>query len=132
MPPHILLDLKNLITELKSFHHLYEVGSVDESQMTERMCKYVAKVSNDPHENIMMLQQMGVEDLFDGAVDEAPCSYKLSIKSDFVLGLEKSISNLKRILLQQEVSVVGVQGMGGLGKTTLALALFNDQEIKGN
>eukprot|EP00253_Pinus_taeda_P002508 PITA_02508 len=131
MPPHILLDLKNLITELNNFHHLYEVGSVDESEMTERMCKYVAKVSNDPHENIMMLQQIGVEDLFDGAVDEAPCSYKLSIKSDFVRGLEKSISNLKRILLQREVSVVGVQGMGGLGKTTLALALFNDQEIKG-
>jgi translation initiation factor RLI1 len=54
------------------------------------------------------------------------------VKSDFVVGLEKNIWNLKRILLQREVSVVGVQGMGGVGKTTMALALCNDQEIKGN
>jgi len=29
------------------------------------------------------------------------------------------------------VSVVGVKGMGGAGKTTMAWALCNDKEIKG-
>jgi hypothetical protein len=48
------------------------------------------------------------------------------------VGLENHVWTLKRTLLQTEVSVVGVQGMGGLGKTTLALALSNDKEIKGD
>jgi hypothetical protein len=97
---------------------------MDESKMNET----ISKLTNDPRENAMMLQQMGADDMFDEA---PPCTYNGSLNSDFVVGLEKNIWNLKKILLQREVSVVGLQGMGGLGKTTLALALCNDREIKG-
>ncbi|XP_057843948.2 probable disease resistance protein At4g33300 [Cryptomeria japonica] len=50
--------------------------------------------------------------------------------SQFYVGLEKCIWDLKRLLFRNEVSVVGVHSMGGGGKTTLALALCNDLQIK--
>ncbi|KAH9292954.1 hypothetical protein KI387_041860, partial [Taxus chinensis] len=52
-------------------------------------------------------------------------------KSQIYVGLEKSIVDLKELLFQREVTVVGVHCMGGGGKTTLALALSNDPQIKG-
>ena len=130
MPASMLLDVKNVITELKSLGHLYHLRSMDDnSKMNERILKHVSKLSSDPGENAMILQQMGAAD---DMLDEAPCSYDGLLKSDCVVGLDNSIWNLKRILLHKEVSVVGVHGMGGVGKTTMALALCNDQEIKGN
>jgi len=72
----------------------------------------------------MVLQQMGPDDMFDGGYDGL-------VKSNLEVGIEKNIWNLKRLLLQRDVSIVDVQGMGGICKTTMVLALFNDQEIKG-
>ena len=81
----------------------------------------------------MMLQRIGPNAMFDGAFVEYPTSNcKYLGKSNFVVGLEKNIGNLKRIFLQRGVSLVGVQGMGGVGKKTVALSLCNDKEIKGN
>jgi len=131
MPASMFLDVKNLITELKSLGHLYDLRSV-ESKMTETMFKHVSKLTNDPRENAMILQQMGSDDMFDEAFDESPCSFDGLGNSDFVVGLDKNMWNLKRILLQKEVSIVGLHGMGGVGKTTMALDLCNDQEIKGD
>jgi hypothetical protein len=60
---------------------------------------------------------MGSNDMFDVAFDEAPtCNYSGSGKPDFVVGLEKNIFNLKPILLQREVSVFGIQRIGGVGQ----------------
>jgi hypothetical protein len=129
MPVQLFLDVKNIITELKSFRHLFESRSVDERKVKETI---VPNLTNDPLENATMLQQMGPDSMFDGAFAEAPpCRYDGSLKTDFVVGLEKNIWNLKKILLQREVSIVGVQGMGGVGKTTTALSLCNDRDIKG-
>jgi hypothetical protein len=128
MPVNILLDVKNLITELNSLRHLYELGSFDENKMNVT----ISKLTSDPHQNAMMLQQMGGDYMIEGDSVEAPCSCDGLGTSDFVVGLEKNIWNLKRILLQREVSVVGMQCMGGAGKTTMALALCNDKEIKGD
>ncbi|GLJ19976.1 hypothetical protein SUGI_0362230 [Cryptomeria japonica] len=50
--------------------------------------------------------------------------------SQFYVGLEKCIGFLKGLLTENEVSVVGVQCMAGGGKTTLALALCNDHQIR--
>lgn len=128
MPLNILLDVKNILTELNSLRRLYELGSMDESKMNGTILKHSSKLTNDAHENSMMLQQMAVDD---GDSVAVPCSYDGLAKPDFVMGLEKNIGNLKRILFQKEMSLVAVQGMGGIGKTTIALALCNDKEIKG-
>jgi hypothetical protein len=89
MPVNIFLDVKSLITELQSLRQLYKSVSVDESKMNETL----SKLTIDPHENAMMLQQMGADDTFDGAFDEAPCRYNGLQKPDFVVGLEKNIWN---------------------------------------
>lgn len=87
MPVNLSLDVKNFIEELKNLRQLCEKGSVDERKVNEAI---VPKLTNDPQKNVMMLQQMGSDDMFDGALDEAaPCSYNDSVKSDFVMGLEK-------------------------------------------
>eukprot|EP00253_Pinus_taeda_P021724 PITA_21724 len=129
MPDQLSLELKNIISEFKGLRHLYELEAVDERNVNETI---VARLTNDPDENATMLQQMGPHGMFDGAFDEASTSDRSgSVKSDFVVGLEKTIVNIKKILLQREVSVVAVQGIGGVGKTTMAWSLCNDQEIKG-
>ena len=52
MPLTMLLEVKNLITELHSLGHQYELGSVDESEMSGT----IARLANDPCKNAMMLQ----------------------------------------------------------------------------
>lgn len=130
MPDQLSLELKNIISEFKCLRHLYELEAVDERNLNETI---IPRLTNDPDDNAMMLQQMGSHAMFDGAFDEASSTSNCSgsVKSDFVVGLENNIWNLKRILFQKEVSLVAVQGMGGIGKTTMALSLCNDQEVKG-
>ncbi|GLJ19861.1 hypothetical protein SUGI_0359960 [Cryptomeria japonica] len=52
-------------------------------------------------------------------------------KSKIYVGLGKSVGDLKELLFQSDVSIVGVHCMGGGGKTTLAMALCDDPGIKG-
>ncbi|XP_059075606.1 probable disease resistance protein At4g33300 [Cryptomeria japonica] len=54
----------------------------------------------------------------------------VSEKTQFYVGLERCIEDLKVYLFDSQVSVVGVHGMAGGGKTTLALALCNDIQVK--
>ncbi|KAH9289659.1 hypothetical protein KI387_033776 [Taxus chinensis] len=48
----------------------------------------------------------------------------------FLVGFEKSIVRLKELVLDNTVSVVGVTGMSGSGKSTIASALCHHNEIK--
>ncbi|XP_057836439.1 probable disease resistance protein At4g33300 isoform X2 [Cryptomeria japonica] len=52
-------------------------------------------------------------------------------KSKFNVGLGKSVEDLKERLLKNLVSAVGVHCIGGGGKTTLAIAICDDFDIKG-
>ncbi|GLJ19790.1 hypothetical protein SUGI_0358640 [Cryptomeria japonica] len=57
-------------------------------------------------------------------------AYDVLGKSHFYVGLEKYIGDLRGMLLEKDVSIVGVHSMGGGGKTTLVLGLCNDPQIK--
>ncbi|KAL0325647.1 UNVERIFIED_CONTAM: putative disease resistance protein [Sesamum radiatum] len=46
-------------------------------------------------------------------------------------GLELGKMKLKQMLLTEEFTVVGIHGIGGIGKTTLAREICKDEEIKG-
>ena len=50
---------------------------------------------------------------------------------NFRVGLEISVHELKKRLLHKDVPLLGVVGMGGSGKTTLATAICNDNEVQG-
>lgn len=52
---------------------MYELGAVDKRKMKETI---VLQLTNDPHENGMMLPQIGPDRMLDGAFDEAPtCNF---------------------------------------------------------
>jgi len=73
MPSQFFLKVKNLISEFKCLRHMYELGAVDKRKVKETI---VLKLTNDPHENAMMLPQIGPDRMLDGAFDEAPtCNY---------------------------------------------------------
>nr|ABK23579.1 unknown [Picea sitchensis] len=47
------------------------------------------------------------------------------------VGLEISVHNLRKRLLCEDVRLLGIKGMGGSGKTTLATAICVDPQVKG-
>ncbi|XP_057840518.2 uncharacterized protein LOC131050374 [Cryptomeria japonica] len=133
IPAHIMLDTRAVLEELKTN---YPPESADISRgLNDFIFKQGSMLRNNPSQNTMMLQQMVLEDLFDSNdIEGDSASYDHGNgygKSHIFVGLEKSTGDLKELLFNNEVSVVGVQCMGGGGKTTLALALCNDTQIKG-
>ncbi|GLJ19984.1 hypothetical protein SUGI_0362420 [Cryptomeria japonica] len=136
MPAHILLHMRRLMGDLESVYYQRDIQCLDtRSMLKESIFRQASMLTNDPCQNTMMLQQMGSANLIDWTemVKDSTYSYYDNVtgKSQFYVGMKKSITELKGILFQREVSVVGLQCIGGGGKTTLALALSNDSEIKG-
>lgn len=133
IPAQILLDTRGLLAELKN-NYPSEAADISRG-LNDFIFKKASMLTKDPSQNTMMLQQMVLDDLFDcndSAGDSASYNDDNGYgKSEIFVGLEKSIGDLKELLFNNEVSVVGVQCMGGGGKTTLALALCNDTQIKG-
>ncbi|GLJ19899.1 hypothetical protein SUGI_0360610 [Cryptomeria japonica] len=117
IPDYMVLDARNLMAAMKDIYK--ELQPPDKSSTV----------------NTMIQQQMSLGNLNQST--EFQEAYKWSnpgnfpVKSRFYAGLEKPVEDLKELLFQSEVSVVGVHCMGGGGKTTLASAICNDPRIKG-
>lgn len=91
-----------------------------------------AKMTNDASFNSLMLQQMSAIQLFqisidglhDTTMDEwftTNCNSQVPSMPSFVVGLDNIVNDVKHILLQNGVSISGVEGMGGSSKSTLAM-----------
>lgn len=133
IPAHILLDTRRLMTELRDVNQLTAERSM---MMTESIFKQASVLTADSAHNSMMLQEKFTDDTFGPSdmEEDSSCTKScdtIPTNSQTFVGLEKSMGNVKELLFQTHVSVVGVQCMGGGGKTTLALALANDPQIKG-
>ncbi|GLJ19855.1 hypothetical protein SUGI_0359790 [Cryptomeria japonica] len=130
MPAHIFLDARKPEQELQDFYQGLQPEDM-RSMLKDSICKHDSILNSNPK----LLQQMHLDDLAEHSDMEEGFTYSVhaiaSVKSQFYVGLEKAIGDLKRPFFQNEVVVVGVQFMGGVGKTTLALALCTDDHIKG-
>ncbi|KAH9326585.1 hypothetical protein KI387_006763, partial [Taxus chinensis] len=129
----LMLDVRKLDVDFKGYNKRF--------QCLEEMGRHIidsvnAKMTNDVVSNIRMLQQMSTDQLMfskddatsGGAQDLISCSAHVPNLPNFVVGLSNVINTIKQILFQNDVDIVGIKGMGRSGKSTLALALYNDSQ----
>ncbi|GLJ19893.1 hypothetical protein SUGI_0360460 [Cryptomeria japonica] len=117
IPANVELDARSLNAVLKDLYK--ELKPPDISRTLNGFIQQQMSLGN-------LCQSTGME-------EANKCSYlsNVPVKSRFYAGLERPVGDLKELLFQSEVTVVGVHCMGGGGKTTLALAICNDPHIKG-
>lgn len=128
IPAQLLLDTRVVLAELKN-NHPSKAADISWG-LNDFMFKQASMLTNGPSRNTML------NDVIDSNIETVGDFGRYNhengyVKSQFFVGLEKSIGDLKELLFDNGISVVGVQCMGGGGKTTLALALCNDSRIKG-
>jgi len=125
-PPDVNLNLKKIEAYLRP----------------ERLIAIVkAGMTNDPNSNAIKLCQIDATQGFQNPSDHGmhevtavqqsvSCTYQVQEINEFVVGLKNPVNTVKKFLLQNGVNIVGVTGMGGSGKTTLAFTLYNDTQVK--
>ncbi|MCO5581534.1 hypothetical protein L7F22_035420 [Adiantum nelumboides] len=56
---------------------------------------------------------------------------ELMNQRQLLIGLDNNVNQLKSVLLSEGLTITIVEGMGGIGKTTLAVSICKDPEIRG-
>eukprot|EP01018_Ginkgo_biloba_P004421 Gb_41060 [translate_table: standard] len=130
--PNIMLDLKKLGLSVPDFsQRLRRLG-----ELACELNNVLYKMANDVNANNVIYQQIpgntfSQETDDDGMSAEAEnSSYYVPDMPNFVVGFDNFITDLKKLLFQSDVNAVGVTGMSGRGKTTLAQAFCNDDQVK--
>eukprot|EP01018_Ginkgo_biloba_P014630 Gb_30182 [translate_table: standard] len=92
------------------------------------------KIGGNVNANNVMYQQIHdntfsqeTEDDGMSAEVENP-SYYVPDMPNFVVGFVNFITHLKKLLFQSDVNAIGVTGMSGRGKSTLAQGFYNDDQ----
>lgn len=131
VPLNIALDVQKLNADFRVYFERFE----------SEIKRVVAEMTTNPIHNTLMLQQINTIQVCQtsstdmmhettAAQEAIICASQVPDMPKFVVGLDNRIKDVKQILLQNDVSVVGVAGMGGSGKTTLVAALCNDTDVK--
>jgi len=123
--PYVVRDVQNLTAGVRGL----------ECQILDA----IPKMNNNPISNTLILQQINTTQLSQTSIDRMDepmdaqqsifCTFQGPDMPNYVVGLDNPIADVGQILLQDDNNIVGVTGMGGSGKTTLALALCNDLKV---
>ncbi|KAH9301383.1 hypothetical protein KI387_012966, partial [Taxus chinensis] len=129
-----ILALEKYINNFNSkqgwVHTLCDVQHLrgDVREGVDRILQQIREGQESPLPQQMMIDQMGLLQ-----IDEKMTNSSLQIPDlpEFPVGLQISVDELRKRLFLKDISPLAVKGMGGSGKTTLAIALCNDPAIKG-
>ncbi|CAL0313903.1 unnamed protein product [Lupinus luteus] len=80
-------------------------------------------------EMLQVLNGENFDENFNGGATKGPCS--VPENAEFCVGLDEMLWKLKMEVLKDGVSILGLTGMAGSGKTTLATKLCWDKQVKG-
>jgi hypothetical protein len=126
---------------MKKLHADFGVLDADFKGFFQRLVEIVNVGMTNYSVSNTILQHIDIAHVFNTFVDgtlEATTSqqsisydYQVPEIPNFVLDLKNRIDHVKQILLQNDVNIVGVNGMGGSGKTSLASS-FCDDRVEGN
>lgn len=117
-PPNLALDLQKVIAEVRNLGRRFE-------RMERLMLQTI---------NPTQLSQTPIDRLQGATAAQQSDSFKSQVPAmpNEVVGLYKPVNDVKQILMKRDVSIIGITGMGGSGKTTLASALCHDPGVQGN
>jgi len=129
VPLNIALDVQKQDADFKNYFQRFE----------SEIKNAIAGITNNPISNTIMLQQINTTQVCQTSSDAMhettaaqqaiSCASQVPDVPKFVVGLDNPINDVKQILLQNDVNVLGIAGLGGSGKTTLASALCKDTEV---
>eukprot|EP01018_Ginkgo_biloba_P002523 Gb_38650 [translate_table: standard] len=98
---------------------------------TGRRLEYIQKQVEGNHDCILFEQMMKDQmPLFEIGSEASYPNLQIPEMPEHPVGLKISVEELKKRLFPQDVSLISVKGMGGSGKTTLAVALCSDQQVQ--
>nr|XP_029149282.1 putative disease resistance RPP13-like protein 1 isoform X2 [Arachis hypogaea] len=104
--------------------------SLQDREMVTRIEEIIARLEDiAKHKDILRLEKIAVKNM-SGRIE----STSLVQKSDLFVGRDQDREDIVKLLLDDtndgELSVIPIWGMGGIGKTTLAKLVFNDDRVQ--
>ncbi|MED6155521.1 hypothetical protein PIB30_006026 [Stylosanthes scabra] len=104
--------------------------NLQDREMVTRIEQIIARLDDiAKHKDILGLEKISVKNM-----SRRLPSTSLVKKSDIIVGRDKERDTIVKLLLDDayvgELSVIPIVGMGGIGKTTLAKLVYNDDNVQ--